>query len=317
MRPPLSIINLDKDTARWRSVTAELSGKGVPMDRVTRLPAVYGKDLSPAELQASASGIARHFCTAGMIGCYLSHRNFWQQTLEGAAPWQAVLEDDVQVSEDFCEKLEECVGELESHPETRGGNWDVLLLGALGCVHPQRKYKLNRINAFVAGGGRVTRRVTEHCHVPRRPFGTHAYVLSRRGAAKLLRRASLATGHVDAVAWGIADLQLLCCDPMLAHQAMERLAHRGHHRRARGVAPSRRTSTRRNLRVGLQRALHPRARPRSRLTIGRCLSIGLVGDLGLALIQRLPWVLPLHVAICSAMFVFLRIMITLQTGEGP
>ena len=181
---PLSIINLDKDTARWRSVTAELSGKGVPMDRVTRLPAVYGKDLSPAELQASASGIARHFCTAGMIGCYLSHRNFWQQTLEGAAPWQAVLEDDVQVSEDFCEKLEECVGELESHPETRGGNWDVLLLGALGCVHPQRKYKLNRINAFVAGGGRVTRRVTEHCHVPRRPFGTHAYVISPGGARK-------------------------------------------------------------------------------------------------------------------------------------
>ena len=318
---PLSIINLDKDTARWRSVTAELSGKGVPMDRVTRLPAVYGKDLSPAELQASASGIARHFCTAGMIGCYLSHRNFWQQTLEGAAPWQAVLEDDVQVSEDFCEKLEECVGELESHPETRGGNWEVLLLGALGCVHPQRKYKLNRINAFVAGGGRVTRRVTEHCHVPRRPFGTHAYVLSRRGAAKLLRRASLATGHVDAVAWGIADLQLLCCDPMLAHQAME--------------APSTIGAITGGLEAWLPKFKvdeytgvtfewafnEPCIRVPGLgvvLTIGRCLSIGLVGvALGLALIQRLPWVLPLHVAICSAMFVFLRIMITPQTGEGP
>ena len=219
--PPISIINLDKDTARWGSVTAELAAKGVPMERVARLPAVYGKTLSRESLLASTSGIARGFCTPGMIGCYLSHVSFWRQTLAGAAPWQVVLEDDVQVCDGFCERVDACVAELEAHPETAGGNWDVLLLGALGCVHPQGKYKLNRINAFVAGGGRVTRRVTEHCHVPRRPFGTHAYALSRRGAAKLLGKASLATGHVDAVAWGIRELALLCCDPMLAHQAME------------------------------------------------------------------------------------------------
>eukprot|EP00977_Amphora_coffeiformis_P007795 scaffold1697_cov180-Amphora_coffeaeformis.AAC.31 len=36
-----------------------------------------------------------------------------------------------------------------------------------------------------------------------RPFGTHAYVLSKRGAEKLLRRAWKATYHVDCVISGI------------------------------------------------------------------------------------------------------------------
>ena len=30
-----------------------------------------------------------------------------------------------------------------------GKDWDVLLLGALGCVHPNQKYGLNRIHAAV------------------------------------------------------------------------------------------------------------------------------------------------------------------------
>lgn len=47
------------------------------------------------------------------------------------------------------------------------------------------------------------------------------------------------------------------------------------------------------------------------LTIGRCLTIGMVGVvLGLALINQLPWLLPAHFAICTVMFFFLRIMIT-------
>ena len=84
------------------------------------------------------------------------------------------------------------VNELQGCDETRD-QWDVLLLGALGCVNPSRSYGLNRINAFVSGGGREPRQVTEHIHVPRRPFGTHAYVLSKRGAAALLARRSTPT----------------------------------------------------------------------------------------------------------------------------
>lgn len=313
-RIPISVINLDKDLLRWESVTAELRAKGADMDVVKRLPAVYGKELSPEELRVSTSRAARLFCTPGMIGCYLSHRNFWKKTLEESAPSQVVVEDDVQVCEGFSERIEACVAELENNPETSGGKWDVLLLGALGCVHPEGKYKLNRINAFVAGGGRRTRRVTDHCHVPRRPFGTHAYVLSKSGAEKLLRCAGTAAYHVDAVAWGLKELNLLCCDPMLAHQAM--------------ATPS----TIGAITTGIENWL-PKFKideytgvtfewafnePCIRLpgcgivlTIGRCLSLGMIGfALGIAFLEQAPWLLPSHATICVLLFCLLRSMVS-------
>jgi hypothetical protein len=68
---------------------------------------------------------------------------------------------------------------------------------------------------------RRARQVTPSVIVPRRPFGTHAYALSRRGAEKLLKRAAVASYHIDVVIWGMPDLELYCCAPMLAHQAFD------------------------------------------------------------------------------------------------
>ena len=116
--------------------------------------------------------------------------------------------------------MQAAISELEACAEARG-TWDVLLIGALGCVNPSGRHGLNRINAFVSGGGRKPRKLSEHIHVPRRPFGTHAYALSKRGAAKLLRRASKASIHVDAVAWGLPELNIYCVHPMLAYQAFD------------------------------------------------------------------------------------------------
>ena len=223
----LHIINLDKDAVRWKSVTAELASKGVYQHQIYRIPGVYGKELSKTEMVNNSTRVARHFCTKGTIGCYLSHRNFWQRTVELSDPnkehsttYQVVLEDDVIVADDFMTKIESIIQELDNCNATKDGNWDVVLLGALGCVHPEGKYGFNRVAAFMAGGGRKPRQVTEHCFVPRRPMGMHAYLLSERGAKKLLRQAWYASGHVDVVAWGIQNIDILCVHPMLANQSM-------------------------------------------------------------------------------------------------
>ena len=170
---------------------------------------------------------------------YLSHVECWRRTLAatdpnaradaradaaaGEAPgasgrYSLIFEDDVVLQPDFRKRAAAAVAELEADPEV-GPTWDVLMLGALGCVHPEGKHGLNRINSFISGGGRRARRVTERIYVPRRPYGCHAYLLSHRGAAKLMARASLANWHVDGVAWGIRDLNLYCVAPLLAHQA--------------------------------------------------------------------------------------------------
>lgn len=221
------VINLDRDKERWESVVAELTSKGVPPKRIKRIEAVYGKNLTAEDLRTNTTIVARHFSTPGTIGCYLSHRSCWEQTARGGSeqePYKLFLEDDVLVADNFPEKVAEILKEIdEDCPETKDGNWDVIFLGALGCVHPEGKYGLNRIAAVMSGGLRRPQRVLEgapHCHVPKRPLGAHAYLLSKRGAQKLLDNCWRVSGHVDVVAWGMPDLKVVSVHPMLAHQNM-------------------------------------------------------------------------------------------------
>jgi hypothetical protein len=130
-----------------------------------------------------------------------------------------VFEDDVYLSENFSECLTAALDELPD-------DWDVLLLGALGAVHPSY-YAVNLPHALMAGGLRVPRGARKAfgglslIHTPMRPFGTHAYAISERGAAKLLRHAPKANFHVDVIAWGMRGLKLFAVHPLLARQTHE------------------------------------------------------------------------------------------------
>ena len=221
---PVSVINLEHDTNRWNEVSTELTSKGV--DNIQRMPAIYGKNLSLHEIRTNTTQLARVFCTKAMIGCYLSHRNFWEQTLKGSSSSQMILEDDVQVSDDFCQKVEQAMEILETSEESKD-TWDVLILGAFGSVNPQGRRGIHDVNSLVVGGSRKHRDLQGgssspnlRIFSPRRPFGTQAYILSKRGAQKLLEKAWYASNHVDCVIWGIQELNIYCCDPMLAHQNM-------------------------------------------------------------------------------------------------
>ena len=127
------------------------------------------------------------------------------------------------LADNFTEALSEA---LEALPE----DWDVLLLGALGAVHP-RYYTVNLGHAVLAGGCRYPRGAARaFCrsqgggvaiHTPLRAFGTHAYALSERGAKKLLAFAPRANYHVDVIAWGLRGLRLFAVHPLLARQTHE------------------------------------------------------------------------------------------------
>ena len=80
-RLPITVINLDKDTERLKTVLAQLEKKGVPLDVIERQPAVLGAALDASELRRRTTLLARMFATRGMIGCYLSHVDFWRRTM--------------------------------------------------------------------------------------------------------------------------------------------------------------------------------------------------------------------------------------------
>mmetsp|Transcript_6767 Transcript_6767/g.9879 ORF Transcript_6767/g.9879 Transcript_6767/m.9879 type:complete len:344 (+) Transcript_6767:35-1066(+) len=220
---PVNVINLEKDKDRWEGITDELVKGGVEMDNIHRIQAIYGKELSNEEVQSNTTMLARIFATRGMIGCYLSHRKCWETISMGTDPCQVVLEDDVMLDEAFYDHLHEAIQGLEACPETKD-NWDVLILGGFGSIHPQGQRGMRDVNSLLLGGSRPPRVISATdnltLHVPRRPFGTQAYVLSQRGATKLVKEAWYAAGHVDCVIWGIQELNIACCDPLLAHQNM-------------------------------------------------------------------------------------------------
>lgn len=150
-------------------------------------------------------------------------------------PRAAVFEDDVVLADNFTESL---TAALDALPD----DWDVLLLGALGAVHPSY-YGVNVGHAILAGGCRWPRGARKAfrgdqeagaiaIHTPLRPFGTHAYALSERGARKLLAAAPRANYHVDVVAWGLRRLRLFAVHPLLARQTHDDTTIGGHHDRS-------------------------------------------------------------------------------------
>ena len=155
----------------------------------------------------------------GVIGCFLSHRNFWKKVVDERHECAIVLEDDCELEPGFAETVDAALAEL---PQT----WDVCLLGALGCAHPRGRHGgLNPMIGWYAGGTRRTRRLSESLFVPHKPAGTHAYLISSRGAAKLLRQLARATYHVDFVAWHPAlGTELYSVHPFAAYQAAFRPA---------------------------------------------------------------------------------------------
>eukprot|EP01031_Cornospumella_fuschlensis_P027835 gene27835-33616_t len=186
---------------------------------VVRLPAVDGKKLSPEELKNKTTALARFFQPKGVLGCYLSHHHFWQVVVDSKLPMAVILEDDVQLTSGFEEKLRRLVREMD---DVLGQDWDVVLLGAIGRVHPEgRDTYSSRFFSTYIGGNRRLKRVSPRLYIPIRPAGTHAYMISQEGARKLLSLCAKATFHVDLDAWRHPSLRLYMSDPMLVHQTFQ------------------------------------------------------------------------------------------------
>merc|ERR1711957_305888 len=143
----------------------------------------------------------------------------------------------------------------------------------------------------------------EHCYVPRRPLGTHAYVLSRSGARKLIRRAFYASGHLDCVIWGIRELKLLMCHPMLAYQDMSSVSTIGSAWGIENLLPD--TLMVDNYSgVSVKWALNEQLLRIGNfiLTIGRTLTVLVLGNiLGIALHEKFPWIIPMN-SVVTALF---------------
>jgi len=213
--PKVLVVNLDRSPQRWESAQVEFAREGLQAERFS---GTDGKALKPEELKKVATFSARWLCTKGMIGCFLSHRRIWQKMVSEKLPAVVVLEDDVRLVEGFSDKLLKLMDELPA-------DWEVCLLGAIGNINPDVEPFHMKLYSFCVGGGRPspgkTRRVSDNVFVPHRPAGTYAYLVSLKGAERLVKELPLACYHVDLTAWSLPNLKLYAAVNQIATQDFE------------------------------------------------------------------------------------------------
>ena len=191
------LINLPRDAQRRERMQQELAAMHLRHEWVE---AVYGKTLSDAERRTwyDEAVNQRRYHQAlmpGEIGCYASHLQVAQRLLDSGEPYALVLEDDVHLLPELHAVLE-AVTQLPA-------SWDMIKLVGREQEQPLRSWPLPGLQ------GRAT--LIRYRRVPSR---TGAYLLSRRGAAKLRQRLPFFRPvDVDLRYWWETDLQIYGVQP--------------------------------------------------------------------------------------------------------
>lgn len=204
MLPATFVINLERSSERMAAMDTQLRAARVAY---TRFPAVDGTRADTADTADATAWCARH-CTPAMLGCTLSHIHVWRHVVDHALPCALVLEDDVTLAPDFARRLMEALRRVPA-------DYDVLYLGCFGLCSPDG---LSALAAPVVRmvTGRRPRSVKPGLFVPAWPLGSHAYIVSAKGARKL--HGMKAGWYVDNAMAATCGLNLYAVKPALAWQ---------------------------------------------------------------------------------------------------
>ena len=178
---------------RLRLVNAQFDAAGLP--RPTVFHGINGKALSAAQLQESTTLYCQVTCTPAMVGCGLSHLAICQRMLRDGARTVLIMEDDVVITNGFAEKMQRALAEVPD-------DFDILLLGcSVTCNAAQKN----------GPPGPGVRPVSTFA-------GLHCYVVSRRGAQKILGAISRLDKHIDVQLQEVPGLRAFVVHEDLAHQ---------------------------------------------------------------------------------------------------
>ncbi|WP_180897589.1 glycosyltransferase family 25 protein [Martelella soudanensis] len=183
-------INLRQHADRRKHLADAFGAAGL---NVEWIEAVDGRTVCGDEIVSRGSypKAGSHALTPTQYGCYLSHVKCWQAFLETEAPLVAIFEDDVHLAEDIGVFLEQAESWF---PE----DGDIVKLET--CLQPVR---LESHPADTVFGRGLFRLQARH-------LGAAAYILSRKGAHKLLENS-------DKLAMGV-DAAMFDPRPLLKHK---------------------------------------------------------------------------------------------------
>ena len=187
------VINMEKSHDRLEQMNHQIPTIGKPFQIIK---AINGKKLSKKQIQTYCTKFGQHFCTRGMIGCFLSHQKTWQTIINNNDKYALVMEDDCQLIPSFQKDLKITLDELFQYDP----NWDFLYVGYFGACNPQHNYNLiHSFSKLVLPNVKQSKQqpFSKHFFIPEAPIGFHCYIISNKGAQKLLHHLNKASYHVD------------------------------------------------------------------------------------------------------------------------
>ena len=185
--PPAVCISLDRRPDRWANIKASADAAGLPLERLVAIDAktfdaVHHPAVSVGTAHNIQAGVRRsHYeiDAAGAVGCSLSHFAAWTRIVDEKLDAMIIFEDDVEIPVDIRRRLEYVVANLPKE-----GNWDMV-------TFHMTEFSGGRAGCKPIGPGTEWWSCTSQ-------MGAYAYMLSNRGAEKLLSRAYPIELHVDA-----------------------------------------------------------------------------------------------------------------------
>lgn len=140
---------------------------------------VNGKLMSEKEISDNVSNLYKNFGPKSAIGCAMSHLNTWKNFIENTNDEYAIIfEDDIILEKDFIKKLDIV---LNNTPN----DFDVLYIGCFGCEQ-NNNFNLFEYLCSLIGMTSEHKKINNYISIPKTAFATHSYILSRKGAKKLI-----------------------------------------------------------------------------------------------------------------------------------
>jgi GR25 family glycosyltransferase involved in LPS biosynthesis len=177
------IINLEKYKNNYDLCLKKLNKINIKPERFN---AIYVEDENSEEIKKitypsvqyiikNGRNAHNNIGTKGAIGCYLSHITLWKMLLDSDEQMFLIFEDDVDINNiyDFNNKINKTINLINKN------DWDVIYVGYFDNFKnslKQNKY-YKKIENII--------------------YGTHAYIINRNGAEKLLQKALPIVDQID------------------------------------------------------------------------------------------------------------------------
>ena len=207
------VINLDRDTHKWTAFQKAFQSTSSNI-RIERFPAVDGKQYRKTP-HTDMSTWAHQFNTNKTIGCFKSHTAVWKQVVERDLAYAMVLEDDVDPTENWEQRVFSTLKDMSHSP------WDVILLGYHSqyiTQHSDKNMFLFPLLKFI-NLGKKSHDIANGIISPVAFGGAHAYLISNQGSRKLLALCKTHNGvPIDGrmtILHATGDINVAACVPPL------------------------------------------------------------------------------------------------------